>query len=75
MEDYRKYEIPEENKNKIEKFKEEYEKTKNEKPIMLLPPEERAAYLEGYIDGMKYILENEKLDFKRSNGFSYISTK
>lgn len=49
---------------------EEYEKTKSENQILQVDVDylangEKCAYLAGYIDGMKYILERDK---PKSNG-------
>lgn len=59
------YDIPEKNKKEKEKLIEEYENTKNEKQILQVDVDylangEKCAYLAGYIDGMKYILEGKK---------------
>ena len=59
------YDVPEKNKKEKEKMIEEYEKAKSESQILqadfdYLPTSEKCAYLAGYIDGMKYILEGKK---------------
>ena len=60
-----KYDVPEKNKKEKERLMAEYEKAKSENQILqvdvdYLPSGEKCAYLAGYIDGMKYILEGKK---------------
>lgn len=59
------YDVPEKNKKEKERLMAEYEKAKSEGQILqvdvdYLPTSEKCAYLSGYIDGMKYILEGKK---------------
>lgn len=65
METQTKYEVPEKNKKEKERLMAEYEKAKSENQVLqvdvdILPAGEKCAYLAGYIDGMKYILEGKK---------------
>ena len=59
------YDVPEKRKKEKERLMAEYEKTKSENQTLqvdvdFLPTSEKCAYLAGYIDGMKYILEGKK---------------